>query len=136
MFASVVTLAEMEFGLNQAIANGSRQVAEITARVAIVRNYARLDITHHTATNYAGLKSRLAQHVQPRVNSKKPNRWLEEWQDANTGSKLGADENDLWIAAQAKERDLTIITGDRDFEILEQIDSDVRALYVCPPRTP
>ena len=115
--------------------NGSKQVAQINERVDVVRRYAKLDITHHTATTYADLKSKLAQHIQPKVNGKKPNRWPEEWQDANSGSKLGIDENDLWIAAQAKERDLTIITGDRDFELFEQFDPDIRVVYVCPPRS-
>ncbi|MBS0386518.1 MAG: PIN domain-containing protein [Proteobacteria bacterium] len=134
MFASVVALAEMEFGLNQIIANGANptHIAEVAARLAIVRQYTRLDITHHTATSYAELKSKLAQSVQPRANRQGLRRFVEEWQDANTGCRLQIDENDLWIAAQAKERDLVIITGDPDFRKLELIDSDVHAIYICP----
>lgn len=139
-FVSVVTLAEMEFGLNRlkawATANPSARadarVAEVEARILTARTYAPLDISHHTATAYADLKLRMALHVQPNVNSQNLDRWLERWQDDNTGSALGIDENDLWIAAQGKERDFTIITGDRDFELFELLDPDVHAIYVCP----
>jgi tRNA(fMet)-specific endonuclease VapC len=135
-FASIVTVAEMEFGLKQVIANGAhaRQIAAVTARIAIVRNYAPLPLTHHTAINYAELKSKIAQHIQPKANSQGLNRWIELWQDGNVGSQLGIDENDLWIAAQAKERDFTVIAGDRDFEIFSKVDPDVRVIYTCPPR--
>ena len=135
-FASIVTVAEMEFGLKQVVANGAgaQQVAAVAQRVAIVRNYAPLPLTHHTATNYAELKSKVAQRRQPAVNSQRTNRWIELWQDSNTGSQLGIDENDLWVAAQAKERDFTVIAGDRDFEIFTSVDPEVRVIYACPPR--
>jgi predicted nucleic acid-binding protein len=132
MFASVVALGEMEFGLNMAIANGSRHVADIQARIAVVRQYALLPITHHTASSYAELKAKLAMHIQPSANRRNLHRYLEMWQEENTGNRIQIDENDLWIAAQAKERDLVIITGDPDFRILERVDSDIHAIYVCP----
>lgn len=135
-FASVVTVAEMEFGLKQVIANGAheRQIAAVSARIAVVRNYAPLALTHHTATAYSELKSLLAQHTQPNTNKQRLNRFIELWQDSNTGSQLGIDENDLWIAAQAKERDFTVVAGDRDFEVFSRVDPQVRVIYACPPR--
>lgn len=43
-FASIVTVAEMEFGLKEVIANGAhqRQIAAVSQRVAIVRHRERL----------------------------------------------------------------------------------------------
>ena len=42
-------------------------------------------------------------------------RWVESWTDRVSGQLLQIDENDLWIAAQAVERNLVVITSDRDF---------------------
>ncbi len=42
-------------------------------------------------------------------------RWVEAWSDRVTGQLLQFDENDLWIAAQAVERNLVVVTSDPDF---------------------
>jgi len=42
-------------------------------------------------------------------------RWVEAWSDRVTGQLLQIDENDLWIAAQAVERNLVVVTSDPDF---------------------
>lgn len=46
--------------------------------------------------------------------------------DAATGRQLQIDENDLWICAQARERDLTLVTLDGDFQIFASVDPQVR----------
>ena len=40
---------------------------------------------------------------------------MEGWSDRVTGQLLQIDENDLWIAAQAVERNLVVVTSDPDF---------------------
>ena len=59
-------------------------------------------------------------------------RWIEEWIVLGSGKRLGIDENDLWIAAQAKERDLIIVTGDDDMRVLETVDPEVQVLLTRP----
>ena len=85
-------------------------------------------MTKHTASAYAELKSQLALTVQRKANSQKLSRWLEDWIDANTGKQLQIDENDLWVAAQAKERDFTLVSGDEDMLRLSQVDATVRVI--------
>lgn len=51
---------------------------------------------------------------------------IEDWVDLGSAKRLQIDENDLWIAAQAKERDLIIVTGDTDMRIIASVDPDVR----------
>lgn len=123
---SIVTLGELQFGLAMAEAAESKQLPVFRERLAALRHYAPLDMTRHTAAAYADLKRRLARRVQARANQAQPSRWIEDWIDANSGKRLQIDENDLWIAAQAKERDLTIISGDRDMEALTAVDAEVR----------
>ena len=40
---------------------------------------------------------------------------MEAWTDRVTDKMLQIVENDLWIAAQAIERNYTMVTSDRDF---------------------
>jgi predicted nucleic acid-binding protein len=127
-FVSIVTIGEMEFGLKMAEQANSTYLVQFRSRIEAVKAYPILDITKHTASAYAELKSRLALTIQRKANSQKPSRWLEDWIDANTGKQLQIDENDLWVAAQAKERDFTLISGDEDMIRLSQVDSSVRVI--------
>lgn len=47
-----------------------------------------------------------------------------------TGKALGLDENDVWIAAHAKERDLVLVTADGRMRRIQEADSDVRLLII------
>lgn len=128
VFVSIVSLGEFEFGVRLAEAASSKRMIEYRERLKIVAAYAPLDITRHSAAVYAELRSSLALRVQRKANSQKLSRWLEDWIDANSDKRLQIDENDLWIAAQAKERDLTLITNDRDMEVFREIDPEIRLL--------
>ncbi|NTE57482.1 type II toxin-antitoxin system VapC family toxin [Agrobacterium tumefaciens] len=44
--------------------------------------------------------------------------------------KLGIDENDLWMCAQAKERDLVFVTADRRMGRIPEADPEVRLLMI------
>ena len=128
-FVSIVTIGEMEFGLKMAEQANSAFLAQFRARIAVIKTYPILDLTKHTAAAYAELKSLLAMTVQRKANSQKLSRWLEDWIDANTGKQLQIDENDLWVAAQAKERDFTLVSGDDDMQRLSQIDPSLRLIF-------
>lgn len=39
---------------------------------------------------------------------------------------LGVDDNDLWIAAVAKQHGLVVVSGDKHFERIAEVDSAVR----------
>ena len=45
-------------------------------------------------------------------------RWIENWVDKNSSQTLGIDENDLWQCAQARERNLVLVTIDGRIEEL------------------
>ena len=123
---SIITLGQLEFGLQMAEAAESLRLTAFRERLLVVRRYAPLDITRHTARAYGQLESRLALRARGRANRAKPSRWLEDWMIDNSAKQLQIDENDLWIAAQAKERDLVLVSADRDMERLAAIDAEVR----------
>ena len=112
-YVSAIALAELEFGCRLAEIfehNSPERFADIIQRA---RSYPLLAITKHTSTYYAQLKAGLAQtYLQKALKRPKKPRWLEDWVDKATGKMLQIDENDLWMAAQASERNLVLVTGD------------------------
>ena len=87
-----------------------------------------LGLTKHTAEEYGELKALLAKTYLRNALRKDRPRWLEEWVDKATGQKLQVDENDLWMCAQARERNLVLITTDRKISRISQADPTVQCL--------
>lgn len=127
---SPITLAEIDFGIRMAEADGRPRLHEFRERFQRITHYPVLDITNHTAEAHAELKARLALrvHRKPKGSTR---RWLEDWVLVGTEKRLGFDENDLWLCAQAKERDVILVTGDRWVEDVHAIDPEVRYLLTC-----
>lgn len=127
---SAITLGELNFGLQLAELKGSRRLDAFRQRLEVIRQYTAIQVSRHTSDTYAELKARLAAQVQRKAKGKMP-RWVEDWVDDNSAKKLQIDENDLWICAQAKERDLIVITGDVDIRQLTAVDPELRILLTC-----
>ncbi|MBY5523555.1 PIN domain-containing protein [Rhizobium leguminosarum] len=109
---SAVTIAELRFGLALSRAVG-RPLHHIEACIGKAEEHPLAGIGRYTAEAFAHVKSSLAQqrlNLQRRIP-----RWVEGWTDRVTSQVLQIDENDLWIAAQAIERNYVIVTSDRDF---------------------
>lgn len=125
---SVVTIGELRFGLALARAAGQR-LTYIEACLERTEAQPLAEITRHTADAFATVKSSIALariHIRRRIP-----RWVEGWTDRVTGQLLQIDENDLWIAAQAFERNYVIVTSDRDFtQIIAPAVPGIRVLLV------
>jgi len=109
---SAVTIGELRFGLALSRAAG-RPLAHIEACVERTEEHPLAEVSRHTAEAFGYVKSSIAlQRVD--IHRRIP-RWVEDWSDRVTGQLLHIDENDLWIAAQAVERNLVVVTSDSDF---------------------
>lgn len=109
---SAITIGELRFGLALSRAVG-RPLAHIEACIERTEEHPLAEVGRHTAEAFGHVKSSVArQRVD--ILRRKP-RWVEAWSDRVTGQLLQIDENDLWIAAQAVERNLVIVTSDLDF---------------------
>jgi predicted nucleic acid-binding protein len=109
---SAVTIAELRFGLALSQAVG-RPLAHIEACIERAEEHPLANIDRHTASAFAHVKASVA---QKRLDlTRRAPRWVETWTDRVTSQMLQIDENDLWIAAQAIERNYTVVTSDRDF---------------------
>lgn len=109
---SAVTVAELRFGLELSKASG-RPLAHIEACIERAEEHPLAEISRYTAEAFAHVKASVAlQRIDVR---KRIPRWVEVWADRVTGQLLQVDENDLWIAAQAVEKNLMVVTSDQDF---------------------
>src|SRR5665213_1633427 len=109
---SVFTIAELRFGLALSQAAG-RPLTHIESCIAQAEEHPLAEIGRYTAEAFALVKSSVAlQRID--INRRIP-RWVEGWTDRVTSELLQIDEHDLWIAAQALERNYVVLTGDHDF---------------------
>lgn len=109
---SAITIGELRFGLALSRAAG-RPLAHIEACIERTEEHPLAGVGRHTAEAFGYVKSSVAlQRVD--IRRRMP-RWVEAWSDRVSGQLLQIDENDLWIAAQAVERNLVVVTSDPDF---------------------
>jgi predicted nucleic acid-binding protein len=110
IFISAVTIGEIEFGHK---VNPPPDVSRQSEFLRFLREKCpdRLDITEHIGEHYGHLKAWLFNTFSDRRKRAKARR-LKELTDPTTATELGADENDLWIAAQAITHNLVLVTHD------------------------
>ena len=110
---SVVTIAELRFGLALSQAAG-RPMDHIKACIRSAEQHPLAEIGRYTGESFAYIKSEVAKSRLD-IHRRIP-RWVEGWTDRATGEKLQIDENDLWIAAQGLEKNLVVVTSDKDIK--------------------
>lgn len=110
---SSIVLGEIEYGIAatgdaapRALAGFHRQVTRQFARERLL-----LNVSKSTTSIYGDLRARLFEKFAPKKRRRKGLR-PEELADPVTAKELGIQENDLWIAAQAIERNLILVTND------------------------
>lgn len=109
---SAITIGELRYGLKLSKEAG-RSMAHIEACVRSAEEHPLAEIGRYTGEAFAQVKASIAmQRVDIR---RRAPRWVEEWADRVTGQMLQIDENDLWIAAQAVERNYVVVASDQDF---------------------
>ena len=122
---SAVTIAELRFGLALSQAAGQR-LAHIEACIEQAEEHPLAEVGRHTAGAFAYVKSKVA--LQRLDVKRRIPRWVEGWTDRVTAEKLQIDENDIWISAQAVERNYVVVTSDHGF--VEVISPAVPELHV------
>jgi predicted nucleic acid-binding protein len=129
-FVSVIAIGELVFGQNLIRTFTGTIPPGLNTAIRAAIDQGPLGITHHTASEYGELKARLAKVYLKKALSRQRPRWLENWIDHATGQRLQVDENDLWMCAQARERNLIFITADAKMIRVSDADPAVRLLIV------
>jgi len=125
-FVSAIVMAELAYGVRLAETVAGSASPQLQRTLTRAHEYALLEVTRHTSAAYAELKANLSSQYLAKALRKDRPRWVEDWIDSATGKKLQIDENDLWICAQAKERNLIVVTADRRMSRVSNADCDVR----------
>lgn len=94
VYIPVIVIGELFFGANKS----NRTTTRITEIEQFEEEVIILDITRSTAQIYGEIKDQLRQKGKP------------------------IPENDIWIAAIAKEHQLTLLTKDKHFKFIDQIE--------------
>lgn len=113
---SVVTLGEIAYGHRCVSDTDTTEQAEFSEFVE-TRLPQFLTISKSTTVYYGQMRARLFRRFAPR-NGRRALR-LCQLTDPITGKGLGIQENDLWIAAQASEYNLVLVTHDQMRRIQE-----------------
>ena len=88
------------------------------------------EIGRYTGEAFAYVKSSVA--LQRMDVGRRIPRWDEDWADRITEKHLQIDEHDLWIAAQAFERNYVMVTADPDFtDIIKAAVPDLRVNLIA-----
>lgn len=129
---SVISLAEMEFGLQLFVARvpPPSKVDQFAIRDVVTKasDLEPFEVDRHVAKEHGELRAKWARHIAPKkaaegkLKGAQPERWSEDW----PAVVLQITENDLWIAATALTFDLTLVTIDRDFTALSAVDKNLR----------
>ncbi len=119
---SLIVLAEVSYGFHLAAQEcqaHSKQVLDF-----IKTEFPRsLSISHSTTQVYGKLRAALYEKYAPKKNRKglRPEQLI----DPATSKSLGIQENDLWIASQAIEHNLVLVTNDK-MKHLRSVATDLR----------
>lgn len=108
-YISVVTIGEIYFG-HRSTSNPDRAKQQALERFVQIQFPNPLPISQHTPQYYAEIRYRLFHKYPP---ASKKHRRPEQCLEPVTALELGIDENDLWIASQAVEHRLVLVTHDR-----------------------
>ena len=125
-YVSVITLAELRFGIRLATLRGDSNTERLDEIVRAAQMHPPLEVTKHTAEEYGFIKAELANKYLNNALKKARPRWIEEWVDEATGQKLHIDENDLWLTAQARERNLILLTADKKIHRIGDVVPAIR----------
>lgn len=128
VYISVITLGELEYGLQTAPRIDAKR--QIMIRDQMKAFPLVLNITRHTINHYAEMRAALFRRFSPRdkrgrLTAKVP----EDLVDCTTGRELGIDENDLWIASLAVERNLVFLSRDK-MNRIRKVSPQLRFKYL------
>lgn len=122
LVTSAVVLGEIEYGYRVAPHDRQGYVGEVL-RFVQAQLPRILKVTLSTAQTYGPLRAALFKKYAPKKGRK--GRRPEQLTDPITSKILGIQENDLWIAAQALEHNLVLVTNDNKINRICAVDNEL-----------
>lgn len=107
---SVITLGEMEYGHKVASPSGATVIQSEFKQFVATALPIVIPVSTSTTPHYGEIRARLFEKFAPR--KKRSGLRPEQLVNPTTGLLLGIQENDIWLSAQAWERNLVLVTND------------------------
>ncbi|EFK11198.1 toxin-antitoxin system, toxin component, PIN family [delta proteobacterium NaphS2] len=121
VWVSVIALGEIEYGLKIAPQMDENSQNEVRMRMS---EYAFLEVNKHTVESYSDLRSALFKKYSPRSRrGRLKMKWPEDLCERTTSKELGVQENDIWIAAQAVQYNLILVSND-SMRRIQEVSAD------------
>ncbi len=120
---SVISLGEIEFGHRWESDSATPPQKEFNTFLHKAFPLV-LPVRESTRLWYGQLRAKLFRAFRPRA-TKRP-KWPEDLVEQATAKVLGIQENDLWLVAQALDRNLVFVTNDRMTRIRHVAPSELR----------
>ena len=112
IWISIIVFGEIEYGLKIRSRFGEESKKTIRDKMSSFSSYL-LNIDKHTIEPYSDLRAALFQEYSPKnKRGKLKVKWPEDLIERTSAKELGVQENDIWIAAQAIQYNLILITND------------------------
>jgi len=128
VWLSTIVLAEIEYGMKitpEMDIDSQNQVRREMSNHPFI-----LDIDKHTIGPYSDLRTELFKAFSPRDRRGRLTvKWPEDLIERTSAKELGVQENDIWIAAQAIQYNLILVTDDhmqRLVDVSENLDNPLR----------
>jgi len=121
LWVSAITLGEIDYGHRCSPKSNTDAQAEFRMFLEEAMPCV-VGIDKHTDSHYGMLRSLLFKAFGSKTRRQK---WPEELADPTTAKQLGIQENDIWIAAQALQFNLVLVTNDKMLR-LRQIAPELR----------
>jgi len=130
VWLSTIVLAEVEYGLKvtpKIDVESQNQVRREMSKCPLI-----LDIDKHTIGPYSDLRAELFKNYSPRkLRGRLRIKWPEDLVERTSAKKLGVQENDIWIAAQAIQYNLILVTEDHMSRLAEVSNSFSNPLQIA-----
>ena len=118
VWLSTIVLAEIEYGMK--ITPEMDIDSQNQVRYEMSNHPFILDIDKHTICPYSDLRAELFKKFSPRDRRGRLTvKWPEDLIERTSANELGVQENDIWIAAQAIQYNLILVTGDHMLRLAE-----------------
>jgi tRNA(fMet)-specific endonuclease VapC len=128
VWLSTIVLAEIEYGMK--ITPEMDRDSQNQVRREMSSHPLILDINKHTIGPYSDLRAELFKKFSPRDRRGRLTvKWPEDLFERTNAKELGVQENDIWIAAQAMQYNLILVTDDymqRLVEVSENLEYPLR----------
>jgi tRNA(fMet)-specific endonuclease VapC len=120
---SIVVFAEIEYGLKTA--PWMDESLQVAVRKKMSAFPLILEMDKHTVGPYSDLRAALFEKYSPKdKRGRLKAKWPEDLQERKSAKELGVQENDIWIAAQAVQYNLLLVSGDY-MRHLQEVSTDL-----------